>query len=82
MPGESNTNSKEGIKIQKERFQKFKDAVTDQSKDTDQILIKGEINKDQWTKHEPLKHPEIRALHPVLDRMILNNGLKHIKMNP
>ena len=48
----------------------------------DHMVIIGDLNIDQWAENQPWLRPELRALQPILDRIIVNNGLKRMNHSP
>ena len=76
MPGELKPFDNDGIKRQKSRFQKIADIVDKIRSTSDNMLLIGDYNIDQWKDNEPWLWPELRALQPILDYIMVNNGLK------
>ena len=76
MPGELKPFDNDGIKRQKNRFQKIADIVDKIRSKSDNMLLIGDYNIDQWKDNEPWLWPELRALQPILDHIMVNNGLK------
>ena len=60
----------------------FEDFVEIASKDASNLMIIGRLNIDQCQEHHPLNTSEIRALQPILERMMVKHGLKRINKNP
>ena len=45
-------------------------------------MVIGDLNVDQWQDNEPLMRPEIKALQPVFDSIVITNGLKRMNNKP
>ena len=82
MPGEGSPFTKEGIKLQVKRLEEFKEILDHISKDASNLIVLGDVNIDQRQENSPLNRPEIRALQPILERMMLKHGLKRINKEP
>ena len=66
IPGKPKTNSSKNIKQQK-----FEDSVGKMKNVADQMLLNGHLNVDQRVENDSLKRPEVKALQPVLDRIVI-----------
>ena len=82
MPGEGPPNDKDGIKRQKIRLEKFSKTIDHLQALGSHLILLGDYNIDQWAENEPWLRPEIRALQPILDRIISNNGLTRMNKIP
>ena len=80
--GEDEPLSPEGIKRQVRRFRKFKEAVDKAKDEGHEISVIGDLNIDQWQENDPMSRPELRALQPVLDDLILTNSLTLMNTEP
>ena len=71
LPGELPLSSKDNIKAQKERFVKFSDNLDKIRDKTDNLIVIGDINIDQRVENDPLSRPELKALQPILDNIMI-----------
>ena len=82
LPGEGSPFTKEGIIKQVRRLDQFKDSVEKLSREASNLVIMGDTNIDQLPENLPLDRPEIRALQPILERMMTKHDLKRMNSKP
>ena len=82
MPGKNKPNDNHGIKRQKARFNKFADTIDKLRNGSDNLLLIGDYNNDLWQENELWLWTELKALQPILDRIMLPNGLKCVNHKP
>merc|ERR1711954_322276 len=71
-----------GIKLQKSRLVKFANTINHLQTQASHLVLIGDYNIDQWAENEPWLRPELRALQPILDRIMTNNSLTRINKLP
>ena len=60
------------------RFEEFVDTVENIASESDQIMVLGHINIDQNQDNQPWLRPDLKALQPILDRLVVSQGLKQM----
>merc|ERR1712081_132374 len=81
-PGENPANSAEGIARQVRRLNEMIENWSKISNLGYEIMIAGDLNIDRHWPNDPLSRPELRALNPLLENLMVAENLTQMNFKP